>query len=36
LKLWFYGFMAKLTGFDIVKSLTPDELKLAGLQAPAE
>jgi len=32
IKIWFYGFLAKLTGVDIAKSLTPEELKLAGIK----
>ena len=36
IKLWFYGFLAKITGVNIAKSLTPEELKIAGLKAPLE
>jgi len=32
IKIWFYGFLAKLTGVNIAKSLTPEELKLAGIK----
>ena len=34
LKIWFYGFLAKLTGTDIAKSLSPEERKLAGFREP--
>lgn len=34
IKIWFYGFLAKLTGTDIAKSLSPDERKLAGIKEP--
>lgn len=36
LKIWFYGFLAKLTGTDIAKSLSPEERKLAGFREPVE
>ncbi len=36
LKLWFYGLMAKFTGVDIAKSLTPEEAKLAGFKPKVE
>ena len=32
IKIWFYGFMAKMMGVDISKSLTPEEMKLAGIK----
>lgn len=32
IKLWFYGFMAKFTGADLSASLTPEEMKLAGIK----
>ncbi len=34
IKVWFYGFLAKLTGTDIAKSLSPEERKLAGFKEP--
>ena len=32
IKLWFYGLMAKFTGADLSASLTPEEMKLAGIK----
>jgi hypothetical protein len=34
IKVWFYGFLAKMFGTDLAKHLTPEELKLAGIAAP--
>ena len=36
IKIWFYGFLAKIMGTDIAKSLTPEEMKLAGMKPRIE
>lgn len=36
IKIWFYGFLAKIMGTDIAKSLTPEEMKLAGMKPKIE
>ena len=36
IKIFFYGFLAKIMGIDIAKSLTPEEMKLAGIVPKVE
>ena len=31
IKIFFYGFLAKIMGIDLSKDMTPEEMKLAGV-----